>query len=151
MILPNVSDAAGQHCPLQQWTFGGQHWLVAPLVVFAQMAGLVPDAQAPQVLVLAFWHFCPEGQQTLPHACSVGQHVLLMQAPAQQTPLQQTSNPQNVLPQGWPKPQRPLLQTAPPVQHTSPHRVGLLQQTFAPVELVRQCSVGAQQESPHTF
>jgi hypothetical protein len=47
-IWPKLSDAAGQHFPLQQLTLGGQHTLVAaPPIVFSQTVGLVPEEQAP--------------------------------------------------------------------------------------------------------
>jgi hypothetical protein len=94
-ILPRLSDAAGQHCPLQHTTLGGQHVLLtAPLTVFSQITGALPDGQALQVPVAGFVHECPAGQHTFPHICSDGQQVLPTQ-PAlsgQQTLLQQLLN-----------------------------------------------------------
>jgi hypothetical protein len=95
MILPRLSDAAGQHCPLQQATLGGQQVLLtAPLTVFPQMTGALPEGQALQVPVAGFVRECPAWQHTLPQTCPVGQQVLPTQtAPSeQQTLLQQALN-----------------------------------------------------------
>jgi hypothetical protein len=88
-MAPFLSEAAGQHWPLQLATPGGQTF--------------------PHVPFLASAHELPDGQQTSPQACPLGQ----------QWPLTQTLVPdwQHVEPQAILRPQQSPAAFNAPMQH----------------------------------